>query len=204
MSLDSLSTKFAHPKKRLKPMLLSLDNKAADFACLWMGRHVPVSVGSARHGQTLRGHLPPSEHPCDAFRVIDLWNEASLHSNGRILSPFVGAFGSYPGFVSVIENKVLHSSGRTPTPTTKSQPSERERGSPSRHRRRIERVRHRRRPRIESRVHRVRHDAGPAHTAGVQPRRGRCARRESRQENARNVRSCRYASIRRRQRRRRR
>ena len=28
---------------------------------------------------------------------------------------------------------------------------------------------------IEFRVHRVRHNAGPAHTAGVRPRRGRCA-----------------------------
>jgi len=50
--------------------------------------------------------------------LIDLWNEAFLHSNGRVLSPFVGAFGSYPGFVSAIENKVLHSSGRTPTMKT--------------------------------------------------------------------------------------
>jgi len=55
--------------------------------------------------------------------LIDLWNEAFLHSNGRVLSPFVGAFGSYPGFVSAIENKVLHSSGRTPTTTTKSGPA---------------------------------------------------------------------------------
>ena len=77
-------------------MLLSLDNNAADFARLWMGRHVPVSFGSARHGQTLRGHLPPSEHPRDAFRVIDLWNEASLHSNGRILLRFVGASARTP------------------------------------------------------------------------------------------------------------
>jgi hypothetical protein len=148
-----------------------------------MGRHVPVSLGSARHGQTLRGHLPPSEHPRDAFRVIDLWNEASLHLNGRILSPFVGAFGSYPGFVSAIENKVSHSSGRTSTTTTESSPAGENEGP---------------RPVIDVgsnacniaggrgsnfRVHRARHDAGPAHTAGVRPRRGRCARRESRQEN---------------------
>ena len=157
-------------------MLLSLYNNAAAFARLWMGRHVRVSVGSARHGQTLRGHLPPSEHPRDAFRVIDLWNEASLHSNGRILSPFVGAFGSYPGFVSAIENKVLHSSGRTPTTTTKSSPAGKNEGP---------------RPVIDGGSNacdiaggrgsnfastRVRHDAGPAHTAGVRPRRGRCAR----------------------------
>ena len=108
--------------------------------------------------------------------LIDLWNEAFLHSNGRILLPFVGAFGSYPGFVSAIENRVLHSSGRAPTMTTKSSPAGENEGL---------------RPVINGGSNacdiaggrgsnfastRVRHDAGPAHTAGVRPRRGRCAR----------------------------
>lgn len=47
--------------------------------------------------------------------LIDLWNEAFLLSNGRILDPFVGAFGSYHEFVASLENKVLGASGKMPT-----------------------------------------------------------------------------------------
>jgi hypothetical protein len=47
--------------------------------------------------------------------LIDVWNEAILHSKGRILSPFVGALGSYHEFVSAIESKVLKASGKMTT-----------------------------------------------------------------------------------------
>ena len=52
--------------------------------------------------------------------LIDLWNEAFLLSNGRILDPFVGAFGSYHGFVASLENKVLGASGKMPTTNSSS------------------------------------------------------------------------------------
>jgi glucose-6-phosphate isomerase len=44
--------------------------------------------------------------------LIDFWNEAILHSNGRV--SLDGALDSY-GFVSAIENKVLNTSGKMAT-----------------------------------------------------------------------------------------
>lgn len=46
--------------------------------------------------------------------LIDLWNEAFLQSNGRILTPFVRAYGSYPLFVAALEHKVLKASAKMP------------------------------------------------------------------------------------------
>ena len=39
--------------------------------------------------------------------LVDLWNDAFLNSRGRNVSPYSQAFDSYPGFVAVLENKVL-------------------------------------------------------------------------------------------------
>ena len=52
--------------------------------------------------------------------LVDLWNDAFLHSQGRIMSPYSQAFGSYPGFVVAIENKVLNGSVKGSMASTKS------------------------------------------------------------------------------------
>mmetsp|Transcript_7508 Transcript_7508/g.18625 ORF Transcript_7508/g.18625 Transcript_7508/m.18625 type:complete len:528 (-) Transcript_7508:278-1861(-) len=46
--------------------------------------------------------------------LIDLWNDSFLQSHGRIVSPHAQAFGSYPAFVSAMENKVLNGCGKVP------------------------------------------------------------------------------------------
>jgi len=46
--------------------------------------------------------------------LVDLWNDSFLHSKGRIVSPYVQSFGSYPSFLAAMENKVLNGSGKVP------------------------------------------------------------------------------------------
>ena len=44
--------------------------------------------------------------------LTDLWNDAFLNSQGRIISPFLRAFGSYPGFVAALEDKLTNGGGK--------------------------------------------------------------------------------------------
>jgi glucose-6-phosphate isomerase len=46
--------------------------------------------------------------------LIDVWNEAFLQSNGRILTPYVHAFGSYPRYVAALEHRVLNATANMP------------------------------------------------------------------------------------------
>ena len=46
--------------------------------------------------------------------LIDVWNEAFLQSNGRILTPYVHAFGSYPRYVAALEHRVLNATANIP------------------------------------------------------------------------------------------
>ncbi|KAL7540697.1 hypothetical protein ACHAXR_010311 [Thalassiosira sp. AJA248-18] len=52
--------------------------------------------------------------------LVDLWNDAFLHSRGRVLSPYVPAFGSYPAIVAAIEDKVLNGPGKSLASSTAS------------------------------------------------------------------------------------
>lgn len=48
---------------------------------------------------------------------MDLWNDAFLDSCGRILSPYVQSFRSYPEFVAAIEDKILNGPWKGPMST---------------------------------------------------------------------------------------
>ncbi|KAL7490219.1 hypothetical protein ACHAW6_016212 [Cyclotella cf. meneghiniana] len=40
--------------------------------------------------------------------LVDVWNDVFLNSRGRVIAPYLQALGSYPAFVSVLENNVLN------------------------------------------------------------------------------------------------
>ena len=51
-------------------------------------------------------------NPCHNLPIIlslvNLWNNAFLHSNRQVISSYLQTFGSYPGLIAAMENRVMY------------------------------------------------------------------------------------------------
>eukprot|EP00804_Cyclotella_cryptica_P020343 CCRYP_012577-RA/>CCRYP_012577-RA protein AED:0.08 eAED:0.08 QI:166/1/1/1/1/1/2/57/740 len=73
------------------------------------GWDIVASFLSGAH--SLDGHFVetnPRHNLAVLLGLVDVWNDVFLNSHGRVIAPYLQALGSYPAFVSVLENNVLN------------------------------------------------------------------------------------------------